>query len=87
MKHSYAHTHIEHHDDGSHTVTHHHKDGKSHKTHAVPSLDHVHDKLQDNLGSPNPGEAAADAGPMAPPAAGAAPAAGMPPAAGAPAGV
>lgn len=59
--HGYKHTHIIHHDDGSHTVHHDHEEG-AHKDYAVASLDHVHDGLQDHLGVPNPGEAAADAG-------------------------
>lgn len=55
--HSFTHTHIEHHGDGSATVEHHHKDG-AHKNvkHAAMNLDHVHDSLQDNLGMPNEGE-------------------------------
>lgn len=84
-KHHYTHTTIEHHDDGSHTMTHHHKDGKSHKKYAVHSLDHAHDAMQANLGTPNPGEAAADAGNHGIPAPVAA-AAGVPAPGGAPAG-
>jgi hypothetical protein len=62
-KHKFSHTHIEHHHDGSHTVHHIHKDGPAHdKKHAAADLDAVHDSMQDHLGEPNPGEAAADAG-------------------------
>lgn len=61
--HGYKHTHITHHDDGSHTIHHDHEDGEGHhKDYAVASLDHAHDGLQDHLGTPNPGEVAADAG-------------------------
>jgi hypothetical protein len=76
-KHKFTHTHAEHHADGSHTVHHVHADGP-HKDvkHAVASLDHLHDSMQDHLGTPNPGEAEA--------AAPGAPAAGAPPMAGAP---
>lgn len=51
------------HKDGSATVEHHHSEGP-HKNvkHAVQSLDHLHDSLQDHLGMPNPGEAEADGG-------------------------
>jgi hypothetical protein len=61
--HGFTHTHIEHHPDGSHTVHHVHHEGQ-HKDvkHAAMNLDHVHDSLQDNLGTPNPGEAEANAG-------------------------
>lgn len=96
--HGYKHVHVRHHGDGSHTVKHEHEDGVSHKEHAVPNLDGVHDSLQDNLGSPNPGEAAADAGQHGVPAAQAGPAGltstppapamgGATPAAGGPAGI
>ena len=69
--HSYTHTHVEHHEDGSHTVHHVHKDGphKDHKS-AVPSHDHLMDNMMDHTSAPNPGEDVA-----------AAPAAGAPPAA------
>lgn len=77
-KHEFTHSSIEHHGDGSHTIEHHHKDG-AHKNvkHAAMNLDHVHDSLQDHLGTPNPGEAAADQGDHGVPAAQAAPA-GLP---------
>lgn len=80
MHHGFTHTHIKHHADGSATVHHKHKDGP-HKDveHAVPSLDHIHDSLQDHLGMPNPGEAEADQGQHGIPAEHAAPA-GLPPA-------
>lgn len=62
-KHGFTHSHIEHHHDGSHTVHHIHKDGPAKDVkHAVANLDGVHDSMQANLGMPNPGEAAADAG-------------------------
>ena len=81
--HGFSHTHIEHHADNSHTIHHVHSDG-AHKDvkHAVADLDSVHDSLQDHLGTPNPGEAQANAGPAAP-AAPAAPAMPMPGPAGA----
>jgi len=85
-KHKYTHSHIEHHADGSHTVHHVHEEGP-HKDvkHAVASLDHMHDSIQDHLGMPNPGEAEADKGDHGVPAAAAGPA-GLPiPAGGAPA--
>lgn len=76
--HGFTHTHVEHHKDGSHTVHHQHEDGEKHDVkHAAASLDHLHDSLQDHLGSPNPGEAAADAGDHGVPAEQAAPA-GLP---------
>lgn len=88
-KHKYTHSHIEHHADGSHTVHHTHEEGP-HKDvkHAVASLDHLHDSIQDHLGAPNPGEEAADKGDHGVPAAAAGPAglplpAGTAPAAGA----
>jgi hypothetical protein len=56
---------IQHHGDGSHTMTRHHvkSDGtsSSHSS-AHQSLDHLHDAIQDHMGTPNPGEAAADMG-------------------------
>ena len=73
-KHKFTHTDIEHHDDGSATIHHTHEDGKSHKHHAVADLDGVHDSLEDHLGSPNPGEAEAEAGDHGVPAEHAAPA-------------
>lgn len=71
--HGFTHSHIEHHADGSHTVHHVHEHG-AHKDvkHAVADLDGAHDSMQDNLGTPNPGEAEANAGP-APAAPGAGP--------------
>ena len=85
--HGFKHTHIEHHADGSHTIHHEHEDGAQHDIkHAVANLDGAHDSMQDNLGTPNPGEAEANAGSEAgaagavgapAPAAGAAPPAGM----------
>lgn len=61
--HGYKKVHISHHHDGSATVHHEHEDGPEHdRTHAAADLDGVHDSLQDHLGTPNPGEAEADAG-------------------------
>jgi hypothetical protein len=61
--HGFTHSHIEHHKDGSHTVHHIHEEGP-HKDikHAVADLDGVHDSMEDHVGTPNPGEAAADTG-------------------------
>lgn len=59
--HKISHTHIEHHHDGSHTVTHHMEDG-SHVSSAHADLDGVHDKLQESMGQPNPGENEANEG-------------------------
>lgn len=56
---------IDHHKDRSHTSTRHHKheDGSmSSESSAHQDLDGVHDMLQDHMGSPNSGEAEADAG-------------------------
>jgi hypothetical protein len=73
--HKFSHTHVEHHNDGSSTVHHVHHEGP-HKDvkHAVSSLDHLHDSMQDHLGQENPGEAEANAGQhgVAPPEAAAA---------------
>jgi hypothetical protein len=81
--HGIKHVHIQHHNDASHTVHHQHEDGKDHDVkHASPDMDSVHDSIQDNLGTPNPGEAEANAGQSGIPveqeagAAGAAPAMG-----------
>jgi hypothetical protein len=81
--HPFSHTHVEHHADSSHTVHHVHKDGPAHDVkHAAMDLDGLHDSMQDHLGSPNPGEAEADAGqhgvPAAPAAAAGLPAGGAP---------
>jgi len=74
--HSFSHTHIEHHQDGSHTVHHQHEtDSKKDVKHAVPDLDGAHDSLEANLGQPNAGEAQPQ--PVAPGAPGAAPAPAM----------
>lgn len=61
--HKYHHTRVEHHKDGSHTVHHAHDEGV-HKDvkHAVSNLDGVQDSIEDNLGTPNAGEAEADQG-------------------------
>ncbi len=77
MKHkNHSHTIIHHLDDGSHTMHRHHKDGSIHSS-GHQTLDHLHDAIQDHLGEPNPGEAAADAGQHGVAAAQAAPA-GLP---------
>ncbi len=73
-------THIQHHHDGSHTMHRHfnHDDGKtSVLSSAHHDLDGLHDGIQDHMGTPNPGEAAADAGQHGVPAAQAGPA-GLP---------
>jgi hypothetical protein len=76
--HGFHSTHIEHHADGSHTIHHMHEAGAEHDVkHAVANLDGAHDSMEDNLGSPNPGEAEADAGQHGVPEAQAAPA-GLP---------
>jgi len=64
--HNFTHSHHEHHEDGSITVHHVHKDGP-HKDvkHAAADLDAAHDSMEDHLGTPNPGEAEAEAGPQA----------------------
>ena len=54
-------TRIDHHHDGSHTLHRHYTDGTV-KSSAHQSLDHLHDAIQDHMGTPNPGEAAADMG-------------------------
>lgn len=84
--HGFTHSTIEHHADHSHTVHHHHGEGP-HKDvkHAVSNLDGAHDSMQDHLGMPNPGEAAANAGDHGVPAPMAAPA-GLPMGGGAPGG-
>jgi hypothetical protein len=86
-KHSFSHTHIEHHKDGSATVHHVHKDGPDHDVkHAAASLDHIHDSMQDHLGGgPTEGDKELDNGQHGIPEAIAAPAgipAGAAPAAG-----
>lgn len=71
--HGFKHMHIEHHKDGSGTMHLQHEDGSaSDVKRAVGNLDQMHDAMQDHMGTPNPGEAEADAGPEAV-AAGAAP--------------
>ena len=74
--HGFTHSHIEHHKDGSHTVHHVHEDGPhADVKHAAADLDGVHDSMEDHMGTPNPGEAEANAGPEAAAAPPAAPAA------------
>ena len=76
--HGFKHTHVEHHHDGSATVHHQHEDGPEHDVkHAVGNLDEMHDSMQQHLGTPNPGEMAANAGDHGVPAAAAGPA-GLP---------
>lgn len=61
--HGIKHVHIQHHNDTSHTVHHQHEDGPDHDVkHAASNMDAVHDSMQDNMGTPNPGEAEANAG-------------------------
>jgi hypothetical protein len=86
-KHKFHKTTVDHHKDGSATVEHHHSEGP-HKNvkHAVQSLDHLHDSLQDHLGAPNEGEATANLGQHGVPQAQAGPA-GLPMAAPSPASV
>jgi hypothetical protein len=63
-KHPYTRSHVKFHKDGSHTFHHVHSSG-SHadkRGATAPGLDHLHDNLQDHLGSPNPGEAESEAG-------------------------
>lgn len=64
--HGYHKTEIEHHADGSHTVRHHPHPDHAHEmptaSYAASDLDSLHDGIQDNMGTPNPGEAEADAG-------------------------
>ena len=61
-KHSYSHTQVEHHKDGSHTLEHvHESDPKKTIRRAMPDLDAVHDSMEENLGEPNAGEAQATA--------------------------
>lgn len=61
--HKFHHTRIEHHKDDSHTIHHQHEEGP-HKDvkHAVGDIDGLHDSIEENLGTPNEGEAQADAG-------------------------
>ena len=82
--HGFKRTSVEHHTDGSHTVHHQHEDGASSDVkHAAANMDAVHDSMQNNLGTPNPGEAEANAGQSGIPAEQEASAAGAAPAAGA----
>lgn len=60
-KKKHTHTTVDHHGDGSHT-SHKHFDDGSKESAGHANLDGVHDMLQEAQGSPNPGEAAADAG-------------------------
>jgi hypothetical protein len=72
--HSFSHTHIEHHHDGSHTVHHvHESDAKKDVKHAVPDLDGAHDSMEEHLGMPNAGEETPQASATPPQAAPAAP--------------
>jgi hypothetical protein len=59
-KHNVKHTHIEHHDDGSHTIRHTHEVGPD-TTGTAPDLDALHDHLEAAMGTPNQGEAEAEA--------------------------
>ena len=67
-------------DDNTFSMTHEHnpkEDGSQNPdtTHSAQDMDQLMDHMQDHLGTPNPGEAEANAGPQAAPAAGAPPAA------------
>jgi hypothetical protein len=67
-------------DDNTFGMTHEHhpnEDGSQNPdtTHSAQDMDQLMDHMQDHLGTPNPGEAEANAGPQAAPAAGAPPAA------------
>ena len=67
-------------DDDTFSMTHEHhpnEDGSQNPdtTHSAQDMDQLMDHMQDHLGTPNPGEAEANAGPQAAPAAGAPPAA------------
>jgi hypothetical protein len=79
--HGYHKTEIVHHDDGSHTVTHHVHPDHAHemkdKSYAAADHDGMLDGVIDNTGSPNEGEAEAEAGQHGVPPAQAAPA-GLP---------
>jgi hypothetical protein len=52
-------THIESHDDGSHAIRHVHDDD-SESTHGAADLDALHDHLEEQMGTPNEGEAEAN---------------------------
>ena len=63
-------------DDDTFSMTHEHhpnEDGSQNPdtTHSAQDMDQLMDHMQDHLGTPNPGEAEANAGPQAAPAAGA----------------
>lgn len=79
-KHHFAHSHMEHHADGSITVHHQHESdpGKDVK-HAVADLDGAHDSMEEHLGQPNPGEGQMAAAPAAAPPMGGAAMAGAAP--------
>lgn len=50
-KHGIAHTHIEHHHDGSHKITHHYiKPGVGPTEHGAQDLESLHDHLEEMLG-------------------------------------
>jgi hypothetical protein len=49
-KHGIAHTHIEHHHDGSHAITHHYvKPGIEPTKHGAPDLEGLHDHLEQHM--------------------------------------
>jgi hypothetical protein len=59
-------THITHHSDGSHTTHMEHMDGPEHDIHAGHAdHDGMMDHIMEHTSAPNPGEAAAEAGPAA----------------------
>ena len=58
--HSYSHTTVHHHKDGSHTMKHHHEaDAQKDMEYAVPDHDSMMDGMQQNLGGAGEAEAAA----------------------------
>ena len=63
---------------GGHVITHHHSGGEEPETHTTKTDDELMDHVAQHMGTPNPGEAEADAGTPDAGAAGAA--AGAPPA-------
>lgn len=67
---------------GAHSVVEHHHTRPEHhpaESHVMQNMDQLHDHMEEHMGTPNPGEAEADAGQSGiPPAAGAPPAAAPP---------
>ena len=73
-------TRIKHHHDGTHTISHHDEHGNMHphSESAKGDLDQVHDHLENTIGTPNAGEAEANAGQSGIPGEAAAPAPAAP---------